>query len=95
MHVNSAHNRGPGPIPPRWLSCPRKSVQLIGKKFLAFKTPLDEKYDDQVPMQYRFPSKNIDWFPKNSSRFDRISKKSPDLFIFLFLTSGRNICMRD
>ena len=59
MHVNSAHNRGPGPIPPRWLQCPRKSVELIGKKFLAFKTPLDTKYDDQVPMQYRFPSKML------------------------------------
>ena len=59
MNGNSGYNRGPGPIPPRWLRCPRKSVELIGKKFLAFKTPLDAKYDDQVPMQYRFPTKML------------------------------------
>lgn len=41
------------PIPPRWLMCPRKS-QIIQDKFLAFKTPLDSKYDDQVPEENRF-----------------------------------------
>ena len=51
--------RNPGPIPPRWLNCPRKSLALIGGKFLAFKTPLDSKYDDQVPAQNRFPSKML------------------------------------
>lgn len=45
---------GPGPIPPRWLKCPRKSASLIGSRFLAFKTPLDEKYDDQVAVENRF-----------------------------------------
>ena len=45
---------GPGPPPPRWLKCPRKSDGLIGGKFLAFKTPLDDRYDDQVPPEYRF-----------------------------------------
>ena len=45
---------GPGPIPPRWLNCPRKSAKLIGDRFLAFKTPLDERYNDQVPMESRF-----------------------------------------
>lgn len=46
--------KGPGPIPPRWLKCPRKSTDLIGNRFLAFKTPLDDKYDDQIEVQYRF-----------------------------------------
>ncbi|XP_045584174.1 mRNA-capping enzyme [Procambarus clarkii] len=45
---------GPGPIPPRWLNCPRKSHTLIGNKFLAFKTPLSSKFDDQVPPEHRF-----------------------------------------
>ncbi|XP_068216244.1 mRNA-capping enzyme isoform X2 [Palaemon carinicauda] len=45
---------GPGPIPPRWLHCPRKSNALIGNKFLAFKTPLSSKFDDQVPPEHRF-----------------------------------------
>ncbi|CAG2212836.1 RNGTT [Mytilus edulis] len=34
--------------PPRWIDCPRKG-QLIDKKFLPFKTPLDKSYEDQIP----------------------------------------------
>jgi len=49
------YGEGPGPIPPRWLKCPRKSDSLIGSRFLACKTPLDERYDDQVPIEFRFP----------------------------------------
>ena len=62
---------GPGPIPPRWLNCPRKSASLIGDRFsisfheksawpsiwfrfLAFKTPLDDKYNDQIAVENRF-----------------------------------------
>ena len=44
----------PGPIPGRWLNCPRKSDDLIGGKFLALKTPLDDRYDSQVPPQNLF-----------------------------------------
>ena len=43
-----------GPIPPRWLHCPRKSVKLIHNKFLAFKTPLSSDFDSQVPEECRF-----------------------------------------
>lgn len=39
--------------PPRWLNCPRKGT-LIAEKFLPFKTPLSERYDDQVPEECRF-----------------------------------------
>lgn len=46
--------QGPGPIPPRWLNCPRKSISLVGNRFLACKTPLDERYDDQIPIENRF-----------------------------------------
>lgn len=46
---------GPGPIPSRWLHCPRKATRLLVDKFLAFKTPLSEKFDDQVPEHCRFP----------------------------------------
>ena len=45
---------GAGPRPPGWLKCPRKSADLIGGKFLAFKTPLSDRFDDQVPVEYRF-----------------------------------------
>lgn len=47
-------SRGPGPIPNRWLYCPRKSETLIGDKFLAFKTPLKEDYDSQMPIECCF-----------------------------------------
>lgn len=54
MSSRGSGTRPPGPIPPRWLRCPRKSTELIAGKFLAFKTPLDSKYDDQVPPEFRF-----------------------------------------
>jgi len=47
--------RDPGPIPPRWLHCPRKSAALFVNKFIAFKTPLDAKFDGQVSLENRFP----------------------------------------
>ena len=43
---------GPGPIPSRWLKCPRKAVGLIENVFLPIKTPLDERFDDQVDSEY-------------------------------------------
>ncbi|XP_034936399.1 mRNA-capping enzyme-like [Chelonus insularis] len=43
-----------GMIPPRWLHCPRKSIKLINNKFLAFKTPLSEKYNSQVSEECLF-----------------------------------------
>ncbi|XP_071450546.1 mRNA-capping enzyme [Hetaerina americana] len=57
--MSSDSKNGPGPIPPRWLHCPRKASQLIGEKFLPFKTPLSKKYDDQVPEEFRFPPKML------------------------------------
>ena len=68
----NGQRKNPGPIPPRWLNCPRKSLALIGGKFLAFKTPLDSKYDDQVPAQYRFPSQML----FDSMRAYKVCKKS-------------------
>lgn len=49
----------PGPIPNRWLKCPRKATKLIGDVFLAFKTPLSDKFNDQVPEECRFPPKMV------------------------------------
>lgn len=50
----SRHSSDKGPVPPRWLHCPRKSSRPITEKFLAFKTPLSSDYDDQVPEENRF-----------------------------------------
>ncbi|KAF2365927.1 mRNA capping enzyme catalytic domain [Trinorchestia longiramus] len=54
MSNGSGPGPGPGPIPQRWLDCPRKSDGLIQDIFLAFKTPLSSKFDDQVPAANRF-----------------------------------------
>ncbi|XP_052747194.1 mRNA-capping enzyme isoform X2 [Bicyclus anynana] len=47
-------DRNPGPVPSRWLKCPRKATGLFVDQFLAFKTPLDSRYNDQVQDIYRF-----------------------------------------
>ncbi|XP_056644934.1 mRNA-capping enzyme [Diorhabda sublineata] len=52
-------SKNPGPVPPRWLRCPRKSEHLIIGKFMAFKTPLSSDFDDQVPLEHRFPPKML------------------------------------
>ncbi|XP_070494063.1 mRNA-capping enzyme [Chironomus tepperi] len=44
----------PGPIPNRWLKCPIRSDSFIGEKFIAFKTPLDKKFDHQTGDAYSF-----------------------------------------
>ncbi|XP_013774740.1 mRNA-capping enzyme-like [Limulus polyphemus] len=46
----NSSNLGP---PPRWLECPRKGA-LIAEKFLPFKTPLSEAYEEHVPESSRF-----------------------------------------
>lgn len=45
MSYSNKKTLGP---PPRWIDCPRKG-QLIDHKFLPFKTPLDQRYDDLIP----------------------------------------------
>ncbi|XP_055842507.1 mRNA-capping enzyme [Episyrphus balteatus] len=50
---------GPGPLPNRWLHCPRKSENIIADKFIAFKTPLSNKFKDQMPLDCMFPPEMI------------------------------------
>ncbi|XP_018798630.1 PREDICTED: mRNA-capping enzyme [Bactrocera latifrons] len=58
-----SRNSRPGPIPNRWLNCPRKSEKLIAERFLAFKTPLSSAFDDQVPIECLFhPEMIFDYF---------------------------------
>ncbi|KAG6444076.1 mRNA-capping enzyme [Manduca sexta] len=46
--------KDPGPLPARWLNCPRKAGGMIADKFLAFKTPLGPQFNDKVPDANRF-----------------------------------------
>ncbi|RZC38516.1 mRNA cap enzyme, DSPc and/or DNA ligase A M domain containing protein [Asbolus verrucosus] len=48
-----------GPIPNRWMYCPRKAADLIVGQFMAFKTPLSTNYDKLVPPECRFPPKML------------------------------------
>lgn len=54
---NSSSNShdDPGPIPDRWLDCPRISNSLIADKFLAFKTPLSARFSPKMEPKYHFP----------------------------------------
>lgn len=51
----SKRGHSSGPIPNRWLHCPRKAADVIVSKFIAFKTPLSNLFDDVVPPECRFP----------------------------------------
>ncbi|GAB0087241.1 mRNA-capping enzyme [Sergentomyia squamirostris] len=52
--MNRQHPRNPGPVPDRWLNCPRKSFGFVADRFLAFKTPLDDRFDGQLPVEALF-----------------------------------------
>ncbi|XP_018568622.1 mRNA-capping enzyme [Anoplophora glabripennis] len=55
----SRPRKNAGPVPDRWMHCPRKSDNLVIDKFLAFKTPLSSNFDEQVPPECRFPPKML------------------------------------
>lgn len=55
----------PGPIPARWLYCPRKAAALVAGKFLAFKTPLSHKYNSVLADEFRFTPKMLFMTMKN------------------------------
>lgn len=57
-----SHHRGngPGPIPNRWIKCPIKSEDFIINKFIAFKTPLSEKFDSQIDDNCFYPNMLFD-----------------------------------
>jgi mRNA-capping enzyme len=48
-------DNGPGPMPKRWIRCPIKSDDFIINKFVAFKTPLSERFDPQVVNNSFYP----------------------------------------
>lgn len=49
-----SRHQGPGPIPDRWLYCPRNANAFVAEKFLAFKTPLSDRFTSQMPMECQF-----------------------------------------
>lgn len=55
------HDNDSGPIPKRWLNCPMKCDEFVLNKFVAFKTPLSEKFDDKVHENVFYPSMIFDY----------------------------------
>jgi len=61
--------RNTGGIPPRWLRCPRFSDGFVGEKFLVFKTPLSEQYDESVAPEFRcYPHMVFDYVKSRKVR---------------------------
>lgn len=52
---NGSSSDDPGPIPDRWLNCPRTSTSFIANKFLAFKTPLSARFSSKMEKAQNFP----------------------------------------
>lgn len=48
------HHRSSGPLPDRWLYCPRTGRNFIVNIFMATKTPLDFKFDNKIEQHLRF-----------------------------------------
>lgn len=55
------HDNDSGPIPKRWLNCPMKCDEFVLNKFVTFKTPLSEKFDEKVQQNVFYPSMIFDY----------------------------------
>uniref|UniRef100_A0A336KLB6 CSON013075 protein n=1 Tax=Culicoides sonorensis TaxID=179676 RepID=A0A336KLB6_CULSO len=51
-------------VPKDWIGCPKKSY-LIGRKFVAFKTPLDETFTKLKKTEIFTPNDVFDWLTKS------------------------------
>lgn len=77
---------GPGPIPDRWLSCPRISSKFIENKFVAFKTPLSARYSPQMSPENHFPPEMVFSFMK-MEKVSRIHAFVSNFCSLLFLAN--------
>lgn len=73
-------DRGSGPIPNRWINCPQKSNNIIADKFLAFKTPLNQRFNNKMSDEYYF-------HPEMVFRFAKANKIKIGLWIDLTNTN--------
>uniref|UniRef100_A0A182R1A0 mRNA-capping enzyme n=1 Tax=Anopheles farauti TaxID=69004 RepID=A0A182R1A0_9DIPT len=77
-------SRGPGPIPNRWLHCPRNSNELIADRFIAFKTPLKREF--QVPVECTFTPKMM---------LDLMKRRKQAIGLWIDLTNTNRFYDRD
>lgn len=71
---------GGGPLPNRWLNCPRKSDGVIADRFVAFKTPLGDRFDDKMPAECQ-------WAPDTLLRLYKDKRNKLTLWVDLTNTS--------
>lgn len=71
---------GGGPIPDRWLNCPRKSEGVIADRFVAFKTPLGERFDNKMPPECQ-------WAPETLLKLYKDKRTKMTLWLDLTNTS--------
>lgn len=63
----------PGPIPERWLMCPRIANSFIANRFLAFKTPLSARFTPQMSPEHHFqPDMVFDYMKVNKVRYPNL-----------------------
>lgn len=72
---NGHSDENPGPIPDRWLLCPRNATEFIAQRFLAFKTPLSSRYSSQMSAEHHFPPSMVFSFMK----IEKVSKIAKSL----------------
>lgn len=58
-------------IPEGWMYCPKKS-NLIANRFVAFKTPLDQKFET-IPESFKFtPKIFLEWMKRTEVKLYKI-----------------------
>ncbi|CAF1402650.1 unnamed protein product [Rotaria sordida] len=75
----------PTALPPRWLDCPRKST-IIADKFIAFKTPLDDRYKEKI---------NVGQTWTCSMLIDAVKREQKNLGLIIDLTNTERFYKSD
>ncbi|CAF3573388.1 unnamed protein product [Rotaria sp. Silwood1] len=75
----------PTALPPRWLDCPRKST-IIADKFIAFKTPLDDRYKEKIGVGQRWTC---------SMLVDSVKREQKNLGLIIDLTNTERFYKSD
>lgn len=70
---NGSGSSDPGPIPDRWLHCPRTSCEFIANKFLAFKTPLSARFSPKLERSLNFQPDMVFSYMK----MEKVKNKNP------------------
>lgn len=68
-------------IPKSWFRCPRKARDFVVDRFLAFKLPVDERYDDNISVDQKFSPEMV---------IQAVEMRSKTLDLWIDLTTEEN-----